>query len=363
MPRIQTIHTPAEMRNLAINGALDFWQEKVGTTTTVNTATTHSGYAADMFRVFSEGPTTKNFSYVRSSDVPTSLESGLKAPWSHLFTQITGIASPAAADRITPFQYHMEGSDLVQIFGKTVVFGFWIKVSVAGTYSFAIRNGASDRSYVTTFSVNSANTWEFKSIRVQMDTQGTWTFDNNFACSVSIGTCTGTTFQTSMLNAWQAGNFLNASTSTNWIGTGGATVRVALFSIVEGSLGFGATGFQRASETIQQELAMCQRYYEKSYNLETVPGSLTTVGANSLIRGVGQTGSSFMFQIRKRATPTFIVWNPVTGNSGEIRDAGAPANRATTGGTASEIGIIELGSAATGAGSGQIYQWAADARL
>lgn len=142
--------------------------------------------------------------------------------------------------------------------------------------------------------------------------------------------------------------------------SGAIQIDLSQIMLVEGE---NVADFNLAGRDYAEELMLCQRYYEKSYNLTTNPGSLTTVGANSLIRGVGQTGSSFMFQVRKRAIPTFTVWNPVTGNAGEIRDAGAPANRATTGGTASEIGIIDLGSSATGAGSGQIYQWAADAEI
>lgn len=57
MSKIQNVHIPAAQKNFAINGALDFWQEKGGTVSTVNTPV--AGYidvCADSFNVsVSEG--------------------------------------------------------------------------------------------------------------------------------------------------------------------------------------------------------------------------------------------------------------------------------------------------------------------
>ena len=69
MPFIQNVHIPSESKNLAINGNLDFWQEKVGNTSTVNTASTVTAYSADMLAYQSGGATTKNYSVVRHGSV------------------------------------------------------------------------------------------------------------------------------------------------------------------------------------------------------------------------------------------------------------------------------------------------------
>lgn len=263
MSKILGIHTPYEVKNLAINGGFDFWQEKVGTTTTVNASGSNSTFISDMFRAASGGTTTLNYSVVRSTDVPTFSQAGFDASYSAQYTHITATPSFASTDFVIPLQYRMEGLDYANIHGKTVTFGFWMKASVPGTYSFAVRNDTLTRSYVTTFQVITSNNWEFKSITVPMDTQGTWNFDNSIGALIEVGTLAGSSTQTSTLSQWQSGNFRSSSISTNYAATAGAVIRVAMFSIVEGSLGFGQVGFQRAGKSIQQELAMAQRYYQK----------------------------------------------------------------------------------------------------
>lgn len=328
MPRIQNVHIPAESKNLAINGALDFWQEKGGTTSTVNTASTINAYAADMLAYQSGGPTTKNYSVVRSTDVPSAVQSGLAATYSSLFTMITGIPSFAAADYVNPIWYKMEGLDFAEIHQKTATFGFWIKASIAGTYNFSLLGGAG-RSYLTTFTVASANTWEYKSITVVMDTGGTWALDNTMALQVFIAGYSGSTSQSSNLNTWQSGTFLTATTSTNWMATSGATVRVSQLSIIEGSLGFGATGFQRSGTTVQQEFAMCQRYYE--VGTMRFRAALTS----------GSIEGPMAFGVEKRATPSMSDDGP----------------------TETLINVSTRGFSAASTSAAFMISWIADARM
>lgn len=376
MAKILSVHTPTEMKNLAINGAFDFWQEKLGTTTTVNTATQTSGYIADMIKYGSGGPSVKNYSVVRSTDVPTPDQSGFDAVYSTLFTQITGIPTLAVNDYIEPFYYVMEGYDYSNIHGKKVTYSFWTKSSVAGTYSFSLRNSSSNRSYVTTYTVNQANTWEFKSITVQMDTQGTWDFSNLLGVRVDCGTL-GNTALTSTLNQWQTGNFAIATTATNWAATSGATIRFAMFSIVEGTLGFGPKGFQRAGKSIQQELAMCQRYYEKSYSLDVIPSTATLFAAGILNSGNAIQGgttsttlmeASYVFKVEKRGPSPLLnitfydhlnTANTISRiNSNIINNGGQTVNGVVVGTSGGRV-ASNSGPAATSL----YFHYIADARL
>jgi hypothetical protein len=61
------------------------------------------------------------------------------------------------------------------------------------------------------------------------------------------------------------------------------------------------------------ELSKCQRYYEKSYDYATVPGTAT---ANGLVgggapagSGIANIGSTIIFQVHKRASPTMAMWS------------------------------------------------------
>lgn len=367
MSKIFGIHTPVEPKNHAINGAFDFWQEKVGTTITVNTASTTVGYSADMALIASVGPTTKNYSYQRSTDVPSAAQTGFQSPYSLLFTMVTGITTPNTADAVQPFQYRMEGLDFIKIHRKTVTYGFWMKTSVAGTYSFSLSNAAETRSYVTNFTMNGANTWEYKNITVLMDQAGTWTFDNAQSLLVRIGTTAGATYQTATLDTWQAGAFYTSSTATNWQATTGATMRLTQFSIVDGSLGFPATGFQRAGKTIQQELALCQRYYSKSYDSDTAPNTAIFGGlAFGLATDTNTLVGSIPFKASMRTNPSVTIYNPNdTVNTNRIYQINNAANITISGIAQKNSNLISQISASgtLTAGVSYFYHYVADSRL
>lgn len=319
MSKIFGVHIPSDMKNHIKNGALDFWQEKETIVTTINTASTTSAYSADMIAYGSGGATVKNYSLQRSTDVPTITQSGFQSIYSNLFTMITGIISPATSDYLVPHQYRMEGLDYAKLHGKTCTFGFWTKASVAGTYSFALLNNTGTRSYVTTFACGS-NTWEFKSITIPFDNAASgWNFDTTNSLYVDIGGYGGTSVQTSSVNQWQGAGVFVATGSTNWQATSGATLRVAQLSLLEGSLGLGPLGFKRQGQDISQELMLCYRYYEKSYDVGVTPGTAVSglVGFSISNPGAGASGSyGIQFKASKRVAPTVVSYaNNGTANS------------------------------------------------
>jgi hypothetical protein len=257
-------------RNLCINGNFDFWQR--GTTLNFQTARL---YIADRFCHVRSSGYSGNSVASRSTDVPTVAQSGFKSNYSLLVTNGTGLASPGASDFHLPIMYLIEGNDYVNLHGQKGRIQFWMKASIAGTYSVAVRNNDGTRSYVTTVAVALANTWEKKTIDLTFDSTGTWAFDNTNALSLSICGGVGATFTTSTLNTWQSGNYMGANTQTNWAGTTSATIQVSQFMIIPGD--FSGTDveipFQRCGRTIQDELAMCQRYYYQfsDFNAGTRP--------------------------------------------------------------------------------------------
>jgi hypothetical protein len=372
MSKIIGVHTPASLKNLAINGAFDFFQRTQGNASVVSGATSNvSGYSADMWSYYSGGSNGKSYTLQRSTNVPTQAQSGFQSTYSYQFTN-TVVGGFAAGDYYESFQYRMEGLDYQKIHGKLATFGFWFNPSIGGTYSFALRNSAITRSYVTTFSA-SAGVWQFVTITVQMDTSagGTWAFDNTPGVYIEIGTLTGATFQTATLNSWQNGNFTNSTSSTNFIATAGSTMNIAQFSITEGPLGFGSQGFARAGNSIQQELALCQRYFEKSYVSNVATGTNILEGM-TLLWTPNNGGSSnadcaigHKFLVEKRAVPTFTTYD-YGGNAGKI------GLRTLAGGQTLNVtpSVVSQGSSGfylfhtVGTANGGVeFHWTADAGL
>jgi len=82
--------------------------------------------------------------------------------------------------------------------------------------------------------------------------------------------------------------------------------------------GSTATDFER--RPIGTELALCQRYYEKSYNIDVVLGTNTNVGSYQNIAVNSATteidGNGVFFKVTKRSTPTVSIWTS-SGTSGK----------------------------------------------
>jgi hypothetical protein len=92
-------------------------------------------------------------------------------------------------------------------------------------------------------------------------------------------------------------------------------------SQVQLEVGAEATPFEY--RTIQEEIALCERYYEKSYNLTTAPGatgSSNYPGREYYRFGgahTGDIGGTTTFQVSKRAAPTMVFYCPVNGTPGK----------------------------------------------
>ena len=310
--------------NLAINGSMLIRQRYVTNTVTVNTATTTKTFVPDRIGVYSGGATVKNYTIEAVSDEPTVSVSGFQTLYNHKVTMVTGIGSFAANDYVNPFTYTMEGYDFRQVDGGDLSIGFWVKAAVTGTYNIAFRNGGLDRSYVTTFTINSANTWEYKTKTISVDSAsigGTWNLTNGAGLQIDLGLYTGSNYVTSTLDQWQTGSYVTASGSTNWAAANNNYITFALFSIVKGSNPYPQGTFYRNGVTHRGELHNCMRYYEKSAEADVLP--FTAVYKYAVLGTVPtatvSTGDEYpiphpRFTVEKRSAPTITIqsFNPTT---------------------------------------------------
>jgi hypothetical protein len=94
------------------------------------------------------------------------------------------------------------------------------------------------------------------------------------------------------------------------------------------------------------ELALCQRYYEKSYNIDVVPATSTTLGALSLSQYSNEL-VGFKFVVTKRNAPTVTLY----ASGGNINQLDGNTNTAT----AAYIGTSSVGYISRTAASGNYY--------
>jgi len=168
---------------------------------------------------------------------------------------------------------------------KTITLSFWVRSSLTGTFGGSLGNSTGTRSYLFDYTINSANTWEYKSITIAGDTSGTWNTDNSAFVVVRFGLGSGSTFL-GTAGSWTAGNIVQPTGSVSVVGTNGATFYITGVQFEAGST---ATDFER--RPIGTELALCERYFEQTYFV-------------SLGSGFSTSYPQATYRVQKRATPT-----------------------------------------------------------
>lgn len=142
-----------------------------------------------------------------------------------------------------------------------VTISFFVFATRTGTAHVCLRNALTNRSYVVPFTINAANTWEFKQITVPADTTGTWEKTTNVGCYISFVFMCGTTLQTGSPNNWNANGTMATAAQTNFFPATTDGVYVTGVHCVPGNEGPPA---DRAGGYLtrfrEDELRLCQRY-------------------------------------------------------------------------------------------------------
>jgi hypothetical protein len=324
-------------RNRIINGDMRIDQRSAGGVVTVNVAA--NTYSLD--RWFSSGQTSDGaFTIERTTVAPTGFVNSAKIT-------VTTTDTSLGATQFYIFRQAIEGTNVSDFnFGTanalTVTLSFWTRSSLTGTFGGVLQNDGNDRNYPFTYTINAANTWEYKTITIPGDTTGTWLTNNSRGMTVTFSLGAGTS-ASATANVWNGTAYVFSVTgATNLMATLNANLYFTGVQLESGSV---ATPFER--RPFGTELSLCQRYYEKSYDLETAPGSSTEAGSFILVSpgNINRVFGQVVFKQFKRATPTMTFYS-TTGASGNFRDLTSGANCAASAATnAGQSGIAVLSSA------------------
>jgi len=139
---------------------------------------------------------------------------------------------------------------------QSVTLSFWVRSSLTGTFGGSLINSAANRSYVFSYTISAANTWEQKTVNIAGDTSGTWLTTNGAGIMVRYGLGSGSTF-TGTAGSWGAGNLVQPTSSVSVVGTNGATWYITGVQLEAGTT---ASAFERID--YGRQLIQCQRYYQ-----------------------------------------------------------------------------------------------------
>jgi len=293
--------SPYVLKNRIINGAMVIDQRNAGASVTPNDT-----YVLD--RWFSNtGGVASKFSVQQNAGSVTPPEK---------FTKYLGVTSLSAytvgsSEFFLQTQY-IEGFNIADLAwgtasAVTVTLSFWVRSSLTGTFGGALNNNGNSRSYPYSYTISSANTWEYKTITITGDTTGTWATDTNRGIAVRFGLGVGST-NSGTAGSWSSSAYYSATGATSVVGTNGATFYITGVQLEVGST---ATPFER--RLYNQELANCQRYYEINLDSGTAPAAnipfANSSGHNFTAYGATTCRSgNIPFAVVKRTAPVMTFY-------------------------------------------------------
>lgn len=304
------------LRNRIINGAMMIDQRNAGASVTINTS--NPTYTLDRWGA---GATQNAKFTVQQNGGGVTPPAGYK---NYLGVTSSSAYSVTASDYFYVGQ-RIEGLNIADLnwgsaTASPVTLSFWVRSSLTGTFGGAIYNDAYNRGYPFSYTIIGANTWEYKTVTIPGDTTGTWLTTNGIGLSLTFGLGVGAN-NSGTAGAWAAAGEISATGATSVVGTNAATWYVTGLQLEVGSV---ATPFER--RMYGAELQLAQRYYSKSYDIPTTPGTVTNNGAawnyvNTSV-SIGDIGVSIPLKATMRTSPTVVWYSPDTGSSGVIGSVG-----------------------------------------
>ena len=278
-------------KNLIINGNMVCSQRG-----TSFSNVTSSQFCLDRFSVDIGGGGA--FNVTQDTSAPEGFEKSLKIEVN------TADSSIGTGDSYRVTQA-IEGQNTAQVelgasTAKAMALSFYVKSSVTGTYGVGLANNAETENFVAEYTINSANTWEKKTINIPVRTSGTWLTNNSVGIGVRFDLGSGTNFN-GTAGQWQttSSKVYRTSSCVNLIATGSATWFLTGLQL---EVGQNPTSFEH--EPFERTLAKCQWYYQE-------------IELASTFREVGtqEYADFFVFNTPMRAAPTgavvsqFQYWN------------------------------------------------------
>ena len=248
----------AGRRNLILNGGFDVWQR--------GTSFSAGGYTADRWAAPNPGTlsVTKLYDSTLGLNYLTNTNSG---GWG-IYTRL-------------------EAKDVQHLRAGTVVtFSLYTTVASGDKLRYKANTGTKLEAGLTT--IETIGSWYRKSVTITVTSEMETLFDFDQYLNILYEP------------------FVAANTPYSVTG-------------VQLELGSVATPFEHRS--YGEELALCQRYYQKSYDINTVPATVTNTGIHYWCSNGNNNSiatSTSVLQVMMRAAPTVTLYSPVTGTSAKM---------------------------------------------
>ena len=343
-------------RNIIINGDMSIAQR--GTSESGITNTSAPAFVVDRFCWSENGSMTSTFTMSQDTDVPAGYGFAKS-----LKLDCTATDTPAAAERIR-IEARFEGQNLQYLKKGTAnaeswTLSFWVKSSKTGTYIVNFRDEDNSRIVSKAYTINSASTWEKKTITVAPDT--TDPFDNDNAHSLTIAwiLSAGPSLQSgSLADVWQ--DYANANYAAGQVNFADSTDNNIWITGVQLEAGTSASDFEFLP--VDVNLDRCQRYYQNSYGVGLYPETSTgnSIAIHILSWGDGN-AQGIAYYKPMRSSPTVTLRDGATTTTGKVISDGTQRAASATNINNKYFSFISVTSGTANAYT--IVAWEANAEI
>ena len=303
-------------RNLIINGAFNVAQRATSDSVTGG----DSGYQT-VDRWLFDASGLDQFSGVVKQQPITDLP-GFKTAF-RVDTNTTAETAIEADDRMLLYQ-EIEAQNLQHLnYGtnaaQTITCSFWVKASVTGTFALGLYASDGNRILGSTYTINSADTWEHKTLTFVGDTAGTINNDNGAGLRWQFTIAAGSDYNSTDNTSW--GGYSAGKLCYGHVQNGVVTNLDGYWQVTGCQMEVGnlATSFEHRS--YGDELVRCQRYYYEVCNPD--------IAREALGSGTVWTAAAIYFTVNfpttMRAYPSFTGFTAGNGPGYLISFAGGTA--------------------------------------
>ena len=299
-------------KNKIINGGMTVSQRHTSTTNS-------NAFVVDRFQAQVTQMDELAQTLEQSSDAPDGFGKSIK------ITTTTPESSIASNEQFR-IQTKLEGQDFQDLaYGtsaaKTITISFYVKASITGTFGFTVyREDSTDRVITAPYTINSANTWERKTITITGDTAGpAITNDNTERFRLMWGLASGSQFNTASpsWSNYSSANLLGGHVTNTLVTTNNATWQLTGVQLEVGSV---ATDFEHRS--MHTETLLCKRYFN-NFGATTATGTSATYML--IAGGYARFGSAnsialqrIFYDVEMRANPTITYGRNSTNDDNNV---------------------------------------------
>jgi hypothetical protein len=295
MLRAETVPDQAELlgyrqSNVLINGSFEIAQRG----TTINDVE-NDDYTLDRWKIIANSAPV--YIATQSTDTPNGFAHSLKLDVSTADTSVAAgdygyLNQPIEGNNLLPFASGTTSA-------KAHTLSFWVKSNVTGAYVAGLRYVTAGTNSGQSYTINTANTWEYKTVVFPPQTTNAPNYDNTEELTLLFWFIAGTTYTggAALNTGWSTTNNTRAVGQVNLTASTANEFLITGAQLVAGNFPEGLP-FQH--EDYGTTLAKCQRYYYAH-----VDGADQTIGAganySSSILTVGVN-----FPVTMRAEPTAV---------------------------------------------------------